>query len=59
MNQKCTLTPFVVLGMRSEEDTPKIGEQTVSPSRQCSSTPVDFDQAFLSKEQHGNTGASP
>jgi hypothetical protein len=34
-------------------------EQLVSPSRQCSSTPVGFDQAFLNKEQHDNTGASP
>jgi len=34
-------------------------KQLVSPSRQCSSTPVDFDQAFLSKEQHDNTGAFP
>jgi hypothetical protein len=34
-------------------------KQLVPPSRQCSSTPVDFDQAFLSKEQHDNTGAFP
>ena len=26
-------------------------QQFVSPSRQCSSTPVGFGQAFLSKEQ--------
>jgi len=34
-------------------------QQLVSPSRQCSSTPVGFDQAFLSKEQCDNTGANP
>ena len=34
-------------------------KQLVSLSRQYSSTPVGFDQAFLSKEQHGNTSASP
>jgi len=39
---------------------PKNGEeQLVSPSRQCSSTPVGFGQGFLSKEQCENTGASP
>jgi hypothetical protein len=31
----------------------------VSLSRQCSSTPVDFDQGFLSKEQRDDIGASP
>jgi hypothetical protein len=30
----------------------------VSPSRQCSSTPVGFDQLFSGKEERGNTGAS-
>jgi hypothetical protein len=34
-------------------------QQLVSLSRQCSSTPVGFDQAFLNKEQCDNTGASP
>jgi hypothetical protein len=34
-------------------------KQLVSPSRQCSSIPVGFDQAFLSKEQCDNAGASP
>jgi len=33
--------------------------QLVSPSRQCSSTPVGFGQGFLSKEQRDNTAASP
>jgi len=31
-------------------------QQLVSPSRQCSSTPVGFGQEFLSKEQCDNTG---
>jgi hypothetical protein len=31
----------------------------VSASRQCSSTPVGFDQGFLSKEQRDNTVVSP
>jgi len=31
----------------------------VSPSQQCSSTPVGFGEGFLSKEQRDNTGASP
>jgi len=30
-------------------------QQLVSPSRQCSSTPVGFSQGFLSKEQRDNT----
>jgi hypothetical protein len=30
----------------------------VSSSRQCSSTPVGFNQGFLRKEQNDNTGAS-
>jgi hypothetical protein len=34
-------------------------KQLVSPSRQCSSTPIGFDQAFLSKEQCYNNRASP
>jgi hypothetical protein len=34
-------------------------QQLLSPSRQCSSTPVDFVQGFLSKEQCGNTGPPP
>jgi len=34
-------------------------QQLVSPSRQCSSTPVGFGQGFLSKEQSGNIAASP
>ena len=34
-------------------------QQLVSPSRQCSSTPVGFGQGFLTKEQCYNTGASP
>jgi hypothetical protein len=34
-------------------------QQLVSPSRQCSNTPVAFGQVFLSKKQSGNTAASP
>jgi hypothetical protein len=34
-------------------------QQLIAPSRQCSSTPVGFDQGFLTKEQCDNTGASP
>jgi hypothetical protein len=34
-------------------------QQLVSPSQQCSSTPVGFGQEFLSKEQYDNTGPSP
>jgi len=33
-------------------------QQLVSPSRQCSSTPVGFGQGFCSKERCTNTGAS-
>jgi len=32
-------------------------QQLVSPSRQCSSTPVGFGHRFLSKEQSAITGA--
>jgi hypothetical protein len=32
-------------------------QQLVSPSRQCSSTPVGFGHVFLSKELRDNTGA--
>ena len=34
-------------------------KRLVSPSRQCSSTPVSFGQGFLSKEKCDNTGPSP
>jgi hypothetical protein len=34
-------------------------QKLVSPSLQCSSTPVNFGQAFLKKEQRDNTGVSP
>jgi len=35
---------------------PKMENQDlVSPPRQCSSTPVGFDQGFLNKEQCDNT----
>jgi hypothetical protein len=33
--------------------------QSVSPSRQCSSTPVGFGQGFLSKEKYDNIAAFP
>jgi len=32
-------------------------QQSVFPSQQCSSTPVDFVQGFLSQEQCDTTGA--
>jgi hypothetical protein len=34
-------------------------QKLVSPSQQCSSTPVGSDQGCLSKEQFEDTGASP
>jgi hypothetical protein len=34
-------------------------QKPVSPSWQCSSTPVGFGQGSVSKEQYDNTGASP
>ena len=34
-------------------------QQMVSPSQQCSSTPVSFGQWFLNREQCDNNGASP
>jgi hypothetical protein len=40
---------------RPEKWTPEM----VSPSRQCSSTPVGFGQAIISKEQCDNIAASP
>jgi hypothetical protein len=56
----CTLKSFVTLGIRSEGNAPKMeNQQVVSPSWQCSSTPVRFGQGFPSKEQCDNTGASP
>ena len=33
-------------------------KQLVSPSRQCSSTPVGFGHGLISEEQCGNPGAS-
>jgi len=58
--KKYTLTSFVAFWMRLEGKTPKMeNQQFVSPSRQCSSTPVAFCQGCLSKEQFDNTGASP
>jgi len=47
---------FVALGMRSEGNARKMEKhQLVSPSPQCSSTPVGFGQRFLSTEQCPNT----
>jgi len=43
LRKKCTLTSFVVLGMGSVENAPKI----VSPSRKWSSTPVGLVKDFL------------
>jgi hypothetical protein len=58
--KKYTLTSFIVLGMLSEGNVTKNGEPSlVSPSWQCSSTPVDFGQGFISKEQRDNPGAFP
>ena len=34
-------------------------KKLISPSRQCSSTPVGFGQEVLSTEQLDNTGNSP
>ena len=44
-----------------QKETPQKMEnqQLVSPSPQCSSTPVGFGQGFLSNEHCDNTGASP
>jgi hypothetical protein len=43
-----------------KENATKNGEQQlVSPSRQCSNTPVGFGRGFINKEQRDNTGASP
>jgi len=57
--KKFTLTS-VVEGC-SQKETPRKMEhqQLVSPSRQCSRTPVGFGQGFLIKEQCDNTGAFP
>ena len=58
--KKCTSSSLVVLEIRSEGNAIKMeNQQLVSPSRQCSSTPVGFGHGFLSKEQCVNTGASP
>jgi hypothetical protein len=34
-------------------------QQLVSTSRQCSSTPVGFDQGFINQGKYENTGAYP
>ena len=34
-------------------------KKLISPSLQCSSTPVGFGQGFMSKEQYDSTRASP
>ena len=58
--KNCALTSFVTLGIRLEENGPKMeNKQLVSPSRQCSSAPVGFGQSFLNKEQCDNAGATP
>ena len=58
--KKCMLTSLVALGMRTEGNVPTMeNRQLISPSRQCFSTPIGFDQRFLNKEQCDNTGASP
>jgi len=45
--------------VRSETPRKMVDQQLVSPSRQCSSTPVGSGHGFLSKEQRDNTGAFP
>jgi hypothetical protein len=45
--------------VRSKHPEKKNNQQLVSPTRQCSNTPVGFGQGFLSKEQCDNTAASP
>jgi len=52
-------SPSLPLACGQKETPPKYEEQTVSPSQQCSSTPVGFGQGFLSKEQCDNTRESP
>jgi hypothetical protein len=48
----CTLTSFITLRMRSEGNAPKMENQLlVSPSRQCSNTPVGFGRGFLIEDQ--------
>jgi len=43
-----------------KENATNSGEQQlVSPSRQCSNTPIGFGQGFMNKEQRDNTGGSP
>jgi len=43
-----------------KENATKNGEQQfVSPSRQCSNTPVGFGRGFVNKEQRDDTGATP
>jgi len=44
---------------RSKKHKKTSNQKFVSPSRKSSSTPVGFDQGFLSEEQCDNTGASP
>ena len=58
--KKCTLAAFFALEMQAEEKPLESENQLlVSPSRQCSWTPVDFGEGFVSKEKCDNTGASP
>jgi len=46
--KKCALKSFVVLGMGSQGNAPKMeNQQFISPSRKCSSTRVGFGQDFL------------
>jgi hypothetical protein len=54
--KKSKLTFFFALEIKSEEKARKMENQLlVSPSRQCSSTPVGFVQGFLIKAQCYNT----
>jgi hypothetical protein len=43
--------------VRRETPRKMVDQQLVSPSRQCSSTPIGFGQGFPSKEQRDNSGA--
>jgi hypothetical protein len=59
VNKEMILTSLVALRLLSEGNVPTVeNRQLISPSRQCSSTPVGFGQGFRSKEQCDNTGAS-
>ena len=47
----------LMVAVRKETPRKIENQQLVSPSRQCSCTPVGFGYGFLSKEQYDNTRA--